>query len=94
MTWPQYRRRECTVCGFLVRLSALEVEALLVLLLRYPCAVSTADLIEAVHPDPDREPELAEDSIFQTIHRLRAKIGGFHIHRRNGFGYELVQAPG
>lgn len=99
MTWPQYLRRECTVCGFHVGLSDLQAEILLVLLLRYPGPVPLADLVEACWhdaqwADADAEPSSAENTALTTLNHLRGKIGGFHIKGRRNFGYRLVQEPG
>lgn len=99
MTWPQYKRRECTACGFRVRLSELQAEILLVLLLRYPGPVSISDLVEAcwhdaLWNDADAEPSTAESTALTTLNHLRGKIGGFHIAGRRCFGYRLVQEPG
>lgn len=99
MTWPQYKRRECTACGFPVRLSGLQAEVLLVLMLRYPGPVSISDLVEACWhdaqwADPDAEPSTAANTVQLTITHLRGKIGGFHIKGRVTYGYQLVQEPG
>lgn len=99
MTWPQYQRRECTACGFKVRLSEMQAEILLVLLLRYPGPVPVPDMIEAAWHDaqwrdPDAEPSSAYNTVQLTLQHLRAKIGGFHIHGRRTYGYRLVQHPG
>lgn len=99
MTWPQYLRRECTACGFLVRLSVMQAEILIVLMLRYPGSVTLGELIEAVWHDAqwsdgDAEPLTAEGSILSAIRDLRGKIGGFHLQGRKGFGYRLIQRPG
>ena len=98
MTWPQYQRGECTACGFRVRLSKLQAEILLVLMLRHPQPVRVGDLVEAcwhdaLADDLDAEPSTAENTVQLTIDHLRKKIGGFHIYGRRCFGYGLVQEP-
>jgi DNA-binding winged helix-turn-helix (wHTH) protein len=85
MRWPQYLRRECTV-----HLSRQQTEALSTLLMRYPDAVSHGDLIEAIWPDPDLEPD-AESKVHTAITRLRAKIGNRILCDRRG--YRLIQCP-
>lgn len=91
MTWPQYRRRECSVNAFLIPLTRSETEILSVLLMRYPDTVSKNDLIEALWEIPDNEPEFSEHTIDSMIHNLRKKIRLPYIASRTGFGYRLVQ---
>ena len=93
MTWPQYLRSECTVTGFTVKLTEYEVEALMFLMLRCPNPVSKEDLIEWLWPNPGLEPEFTESMVYQTMRRLRAKVGEFHIPSRINFGYGLMQQP-
>lgn len=93
MTWPQYLRSECTVTGFTVKLTEYEVEALMLLMLRCPNPVSKEEMIEWLWPDPGLEPEFTESMVYQTMRRLRAKVGEFHIPSRVNFGYRLMQQP-
>ena len=88
MTWPQYQRGECTVSGA-VALSPLEAEALFVLLVRHPEMVSAGDLIDALYPDPDAEPEDAENALACVIGRLRNAVGAGRIVTHPG-GYALA----
>lgn len=90
MTWPQYKRHECTAWGFKVKLSRLQTEALSTLLVRFPYTVSIGDLIEALWPD-DNEPDNAKSGLHKIIKELRIKLGGFHIVGRPSFGYRLAQ---
>jgi DNA-binding response OmpR family regulator len=93
MTWPQYLRAECSVTGFTLKLTDYEAQALLLLMLRCPNSVSKDELIEWLWPDPGLEPEFTETMIYQTMRRLRAKVGEFHIPSRVNFGYRLMQQP-
>lgn len=70
MTWPQYRRCECTLVA---HLSPQEAELLAALLMRHPDPVPTSDLIEAVWSDPDAEPECADSQIRIHVCHLRCK---------------------
>lgn len=93
MTWPQYLRSECTVTEFNVKLTGYEAEALLLLMLRCPNPVSKEEMIGWLWPDPSFEPEFTENMVYQTMRRLRAKVGEFHIPSRVNFGYRLLQQP-
>lgn len=93
MTWPQYLRGECTASGYIVKLTEYEVEALLLLMLKCPNPVSKEEVIEWLWPDPALEPEFTENMVYQTMRRLRAKVGEFHITSRVSFGYRLMQEP-
>jgi len=90
MTWPQYKRGECTAWGFRVKLSRLQAEVLSTLLMRFPGTVSINDLIEAAWPD-DNEPDHSKSQLHAIIKELRIKLGGFHIIGRRSLGYQLVQ---
>lgn len=92
MTWPQYKRHECQIGDFIVRLSPMQAEVLLVLLLRYPDPVSRGDLIEAIWPD-DNEPDTSHHCIQYHLQRLRARVGEYRIAGRQDFGWRLVQVP-
>lgn len=89
MTWPQYQRGECSVSA---RLSPQEAEILMVLLVRHPQAVGTADLIEALWPDADIEPDYADSIVRRAIGRLRGKLGTDRIVS-DWRGYSLGQVP-
>jgi hypothetical protein len=72
MTYPQALRREVTVDGLTYRLSPMCHRLLLILLLRGPNRVTTnADLIEALWPDPDTQPEATRENIHAYVMRLR-----------------------
>lgn len=89
MTWPQYRRGECTAWGFRVKLSRLQADVLAVLLMRFPAAVPTGDLIEAAWPAA--EPDYAKHLVQRTVRELSVKLGGFHFACLPGFGFRLEQ---
>ena len=93
MTWPQYLRKECTACGFQVKLSPSETEILLLLLLRGKRPTTMEDMIRWVYPNPDFEPEDASNSIAHALDGIRKKIGGFHLAYRAAFGYTIKHNP-
>lgn len=73
MTLPQYRRRECAVDGRCVRLKPAEAETLALLLVNGPDRFLSGDeLIEALWPNPDFEPNWALAIVWRRIHELRA----------------------
>lgn len=95
MTWPQYRRQQCAVEGFVLSLSAQETELLATLLLRYPNPVTIQELIVEVYPDPWDEPEYPEGQIVQRMMHLARKVGMFRIvNGGRTIGYRLIQHPG
>ena len=86
-TWPQYLRRQCTV---IASLSEQENELLSTLLLRRPAPIAVNELIEAIYPNPDFEPESAAKNIAALVDRLGQKIGRAHISAAGwGRGYRL-----
>lgn len=89
MTLPQYRRRECTVDGRTVRIKGAHcVELVALLLASHPDHRWTmGELIGALWPNPDFEPDWAESIIAVRIHRLRAK--GIPIESDWGFGWRI-----
>lgn len=90
MTWPQYLRGECSVSG-IVKLSPMEADVLLALLVRYPEPVPVGDLIECCYPDPDAEPDWAEGNIHAAIARLRRTLGDQFLKDHCRLGYRLLQ---
>lgn len=93
MTWPQYRRRECRIGEFVVRLSRQECELLFLLLVRAPRAVPMGDIIMFLWGEPEDEPQYAEEQTRTLLHRLRTKIGSYRIRCNAGFGARLIQHP-
>lgn len=91
MTWPEYRRGECLWHGRHVRLGQAQLEVLSTLLMRRGCPVAVGELIEAIYPDPDLEPESAEEVVRNAIRILRVKFGGLirSSHGRSGFGWTI-----
>lgn len=76
MTWPQYRRRQCSLDGRVIRLRGQEAEILLMLLLSNPDGFLPRDqLIEAMWPDPDFEPESAPISYFHVYMTRLRRLG-------------------
>lgn len=89
MTLPQLRRHECTIDGRVVKLRHTLAELLALLLVSGPKFLSRDDLIEALWPNPDFEPEWAETIIHLRIHELRAH--GVEIESAYKFGYRVNQ---
>lgn len=90
MSWRDYLRRRCVFHGRAVFLPAQQMDLLAVLLMRRGRSVSIGDLIEALWPDPDLEPDNALNQIRVLIYRLRDKLPGLIElwgGRRSGFGY-------
>lgn len=85
MTWPQYKRRECTFEGLVVRLTPTECELLSTLLVRRGRVVSYGDIIEALWPDPECEPDWSRNEISQYRRMLRRKLPGV-IECRKSYG--------
>lgn len=79
MTWPEYRRRQCRIGAFLIGLTHVETELLSTLLVRYPQPVTLGELIEALYPDPDHEPDEAETIVIERMRKLASKVGAFRI---------------
>jgi DNA-binding response OmpR family regulator len=74
MTWPMYRHAECRFNGRLLQLTRMEAEVLSVLLLHRGCPLTPTDLIEAVYPDADFEPDTARNCVSVFMGRLRKKL--------------------
>lgn len=91
MTWPQYQRRECTFKNTTVRLSPTQREILATLLMRRGQLVRRDELIEAVYPDPDKEPETSYLVVDRMMWLLRRKLPGA-IERIWGRGF-LIPIP-
>lgn len=81
-----YLRREVDVGGLLIRLSPHEAELVSTLLMRRVW-VTRGEIIEAMWPDPDLEPENAYNSVSVYIRHLRDK--GVPVINRIGFGYSM-----
>jgi DNA-binding response OmpR family regulator len=90
MTWPQYRRSQCTADGRVVQLSPTEANVLLFLMLR-PGWVSVNELIEFIYPDPDLEPDAAGKTVSVFIYLLRQRVGRHAIESNVTRGYRLAR---
>lgn len=93
MTWPQYKRCECTFKGRLYRLSPIQAEILFALLVSYPRAVKQSDLVEVIYEYGDHEPPGAGPYISRCMAQLRAKFGYDFSPWRHPWGYRLHQLP-
>lgn len=87
MTWPQYRRRVCTLDGEPVRLSPSQAEVLSVLLMRHGSAVPISDLVDVLYPNPDKAPEWEIHTIHELVRQLRRRAPG--VVRTEPGGYSI-----
>jgi DNA-binding response OmpR family regulator len=85
LTWPMVERGEIEI---VTPLTPLEMSATIALLCNPNRILSTADLIECVWPDANREPERANNRIAILIMQLRRK--GIRIANRVDVGYRLL----
>lgn len=93
MTAPMMRRSECLVDGRLVRLTPGQTNLLAVLLLKGPVFTLWDELIEAVWPDPDLEPDQARRVL--DVHMVRLRKRGIEIETWWGEGLRIpVEARG
>ena len=94
MTWPQYRRRQCSIGDFVIGLTDVETELLSTLLIRYPEPVGLDELIDVAYPNPDLEPEDAAFAVADRMRKLARKLGIFRIKNNGRYrGYWLCQRP-
>lgn len=92
MTLPMSLRHEVEVDGEVIRLSPLIHRTVEVLLLNYPRWLSISALVERVYPDPDHEPDWAEDCVHLYLWKARAAgvpISGF-LDRSIGYRIEMA----
>ena len=76
MTWPQYERKDCSFRGQVIRLTTTECEIVSTLLMRRGQAVPYEDIIGALWPNPDLEPDYAYNIIMQYRRKLTRKLPG------------------
>jgi DNA-binding response OmpR family regulator len=81
MTWPMYRHCECRYMERIVRLTRSETEVLSVLLLHRGRPLFAGQLLEALYPDPDEEPDTAKKCLHVFLSDLRAKLPGLITYR-------------
>jgi DNA-binding response OmpR family regulator len=88
MTWPEYLAGCCRINGRLTRLTFLQTEILLALLLQKPeRLMGQSEMIERIWPDPDSEPEYARGVFTITVMALR-RIG-VTIEAQRTRGYRI-----
>lgn len=87
MTMPQYRRRECSINGTSVHLRPMYIEVLSTLLAAGPRFVSRTELIEAIWPNPELEPDYAWTLVDHCILSLRR--AGVSIETHWGIGWRV-----
>lgn len=82
MTWPQYLRHSCSIDGREVRMTPREAELCLLFMLRRGRPMTKPEIIEWLWPDPDDEPDWANNVINVFVRRLRK--AGVPIDREAG----------
>jgi DNA-binding response OmpR family regulator len=94
MNWPEFQRQVCVINDEEVSLTPQETELLLILLLKHPKRhTPVSELIEAMWPNPDLEPDWAAKRLQVLVFNLRGK--GVEIESRYQFGYRIpVHARG
>jgi DNA-binding response OmpR family regulator len=90
MTVPQYARREATIDGQRVFMTPAERDLLALLLIRGPRLTTREQMIEWLWPDPDREPETAQNGVEVRLSRLRKLLRTSYIDSRRALGVRLV----
>ena len=76
MTWQMYLVGICSYRGRLVQLTRMEAEIVATLLIRRGRRMTIPEIIEAVYPDPDREPDTAYNCVAVLLSRVRRKMPG------------------
>jgi DNA-binding winged helix-turn-helix (wHTH) protein len=92
MTMPQSRRSCASIEGVEVALFPQEARVLERLLLARPGLATHDEIIAAVWPDPDQEPENALGQVRMIVGWLRAK--GIPVELRHSQGYSLRDIKG
>lgn len=88
MTVPQLRRHECRIGGLTVRLQPALADFLALLLVSHPNrCLSRRELIEAMWPDAEREPETALEIVRVYVSTLRRL--GITVECCTSFGYRI-----
>lgn len=90
MTWPQYLRRQCKFNGKIIRLTKIEVEIVMVLLMQRPRPVLNHEMVEAVYKLEDSEPDYALGVINTFVRRINRKFGITLIKYKRLIGYQFV----
>lgn len=88
MTWPQMLRHEVAMDGYVVSVQPKSHAILVALLANRGRTLSKNELIEAIWPDPDDEPDWASDTFYQHMTNLFAKVGDL-VTNVHGYGYIL-----
>lgn len=89
MTWPDYLARSVRLHGRRIMLNPQETELVLILLLRRGCTLARAVLIEMLWPNPDVEPDWADNLLSVLTYRLRRKLGDRVIETKISFGLRI-----
>lgn len=91
MTWPEYLAGCCRLDGRLTRLTLLEADVLLALLLEHPGGFTrTADLIVSTWPNANEQPLTAAACFANVILELRRR--GIQIESVQGCGYRIPRS--
>jgi DNA-binding response OmpR family regulator len=89
MTWAQYRRRACSFEGREVPLGPIAAEIVSTLVMHGGRDVALTELLEAVYPDPDLEPDWGVSCIHRIINKLRRLMPG-SIATHGWHGYSIA----
>lgn len=92
MTWPEYQHNLCWFEGRLIRLQPRCADLLLILLMNRGRTMSKGQLVEGMWPDPDEEPEWAENAINVRFRLLRQLMPGLILtvgtmHSKGALGW-------
>jgi DNA-binding response OmpR family regulator len=89
MTLPQLARQQCTFDGETVQLGRRETAILAVLLVRRGVWTPAEVLIQTLWPNPDHEPEHANQMIPRYLCDLRCKLHGLRLTTWHGQGWRI-----
>lgn len=94
MTWPQHRRRECTIDGRTAKFAGGQFRLVVCLLLADPRRYLEAnDLVEELWPFADTSPEDAVGRVQQVIHALRRMGVPIESRSKQGASHQGYRIP-
>lgn len=94
MTWPEYRRRQCTYRGHRVQLTPVQAEIVSLLLLRPNKVISRAEMYDACWPAPGRtnKPPHSSKVLDIQICMLRKKMPDMPVTTLHSRGFMMERA--
>jgi hypothetical protein len=85
MTWPEYQRGQCTIDGMRCKVGPAIAELLALLLISDPATfVGMDDILDALWPNPDRQPDTWRNVV--SVYMAKLSGLGVQIERRVGRG--------